>query len=135
MADSYNNAGIFYDNQGNQEKAEYYYKKAIEIREELAESNPERFNPDLATSYYNAGTFYYNQGNKEKAEYYCKKAIEIYEELALNNPYRFNPDLAVSYITYALFTDDNQYYGKSYQIAKQYPEHPHCKKIIEYLTP
>lgn len=133
LAIGYNNAGIFYKNQGNAEKAEYYYKKAIEIREKLAKENPDRFISDLAKSYIRAGVLYKNQGKTEKAEYYYKKTIEIYEELAKENPDRYNSDLAVSYFSYALFSNDNQYLDKAYQIAKHYPDNIRCKQIIEYV--
>ena len=50
LAMSYNNAGVFYKNQGQATKAEAFYLKAIEIYEALAMENPERYSPDLATS-------------------------------------------------------------------------------------
>ncbi len=42
LAGSYNNAGVFYKNQGQPERAEYYYQKAIALYEELAKNNPDR---------------------------------------------------------------------------------------------
>ena len=95
LAEIYHLIGtISSDLASKKDETEECYKKAIEIREKLAMSNPERFNPDLATSYNNAGVFYNKQGASEKAEEYYKKAIEIREKLAISNPERFNPDLA-----------------------------------------
>ncbi len=113
LADSYNNAGVFYKNQGQPEKAEDYYNKAIEIKEKLADANPERFNPDLAMSYNNAGNFYYDHGQPEKAEGYYNKAIEIREKLAETNPGRFIPDLAMSYNNAGIFYDYQEQPGKA----------------------
>ena len=106
LATSYNNAGLFYDNQGNTQKAEEFYNKAIAIREKLAKTNPDRFEPDLAGSYNNAGAFYDDQGQQQKAEEFYNKAIAIREKLAKTNPDRFEPDLANSYNNAGLFYAD-----------------------------
>ena len=103
LAISYNNAGNFYNAQGETNKAEDYYLKAIEIREDLAKNNSAVFNPDLATSYNSAGNFYNAQGETNKAEDYYLKAIKIREDLAKNNPARFNSDLATSYNSAGIF--------------------------------
>lgn len=97
LAVNYNNAGVFYKDQGWPEKAEEYCQKAIEIRERLAQADPERFGPKLAGSYNNAGVFYSYQGQLEKAEEYYQKAIELQERLAQTNPEQFVPNLARSY--------------------------------------
>ncbi len=96
LADSCNNAGNFYADQDQPQKAEEYYLRAIAITEKLAKTNPDRFNPALATSCNNAGIFYDNQGQPQKAEEYFLRAMEIREKLAESNPERFNPDLATS---------------------------------------
>lgn len=130
----YNLLGVICDDMSSmKDSAEHYYKKELEIIEDLAKENPDRFNAYLASSYNNAGNLYYVQGNVEKAEHYYKKAIEIREELAKENADRYNTDLAVSYFNYALFSKDNQYIYKVYQIAKQYPDNIGCKKIIDHV--
>jgi len=103
LAGIYNNAGVFYDDQGQPALAEEYYRKAIAIHERLAAGNPERFEPDLADSYNNAGVFYKNQGQPALAEEYYRKAIAIYERLAAGNSDRFEPDLAMSYNNTGVF--------------------------------
>ena len=134
LADSYNNAGAFYAYQGQADKAEDYYLKAIAIQEKLARENPDRFQSGLATSYNNAGLFYADQGQSTKAEEYYLKAIAIREKLARENPDRFEPDLAVSYFSFAIFKNDTSYLLKSLELAKEYPDHPICKKIIDALS-
>lgn len=88
MAESYNNAGILYDVQGNAEKAEHYYKKAIGIFEELAEENPDRFSAYLANSYFYYALFiddnqYLDRAYQIAKHYpdnrYCKQIIDNVE--------------------------------------------------------
>lgn len=40
LSNNYNNAGVFYDNQGNTKQAEIYYAKEREIRKQMAKNNP-----------------------------------------------------------------------------------------------
>ena len=131
LATNYNNAGVFYKNQGNPEKAEEFYLKAIDIREKLAKENPDKFNGDLAMSFNNAGNFYDDQGNPKKAEEFYIKAIDISEKLAKDNPPRYIPDLAVFYFNFSLYRKDIKVLEKAFNLAKEYPNHPQCKLIIE----
>ena len=106
VANLYNNLGVICENLPLYYEQEDYYLKAIGIRENLVKTNPDRFNPDLATSYNNVGVFYDEQGKPNKAEDYFFKAIEIYEDLVKTNPERFNPDLAMSYNNAGVFYDE-----------------------------
>ena len=130
---SYINAGAFYDEQGQPEKAEDYYRRAIEIYEKLAEENPERYQAYVAMSYNNTGNFYAEQGQPEKAEDYYRRAIEIREKLAEKNPERYAPDLAASYFNYAIFKQSGVYFAKALEIAQEHPWHPYCRQIIDIL--
>ena len=70
MAGSYNNAGIFYKDQGQPEKAEKYFLDAIEIRERLVKKNAAVYEPDLAIS-----CFLFSLNSKDKT--YLDRAYEI----------------------------------------------------------
>ena len=70
--------------------------KAVEIRERLADANPETFEPDLAGSLNNLGNGYAELGKREEALDACKRAVGIYERLANAHPETFEPDLAMS---------------------------------------
>ena len=70
LAMSYYNAGIFYSDHGQPEKAEKYYLAAIEIYERLAEKNADAYEPDLASS-----CFLFFLHSKDKT--YLDKAYEI----------------------------------------------------------
>ncbi|MBW2742005.1 MAG: tetratricopeptide repeat protein [Deltaproteobacteria bacterium] len=71
--------------------------RAVEIYERLAGTNPEAFEPDLASSLNNLGNRYSELGKRKKALDACLRAVEIYERLAGTNPEAFEPDLAMSY--------------------------------------
>ena len=129
----YNNLGNICGHLSLYDEQEDCYLKAIEIRENLAKTNPERFNPDLAKSYNNAGAFYDDQGEPKKAGGYYLKAIGIREDLVKTNPERFNPDLAVTYFNYGIFSKDVEYFKKALSIAKTQPNNPYCKAIIDKL--
>ena len=125
VARLYNNLGVICGHLSLYNEEENYYLKAIKIREDLAKTNPERFNPDLAMSYNNAGNFYNNQGEPKKAEYYYLKAIKIREDLAKTNPEHFAPGLANSYNNAGIFYNDQgepkkaeEYYLKAIVIFK-----------------
>ena len=86
--------GISYYAQNQSQKAELFYLRALDIREKLAQHNPDRFEPDLADTCNNIGAFYANQGKTDNAEHFFLRALDIREKLALHNPDRFEPDLA-----------------------------------------
>ena len=133
LAESYNSIGVLYYEQKQPAKAEVYYKNAIKIRKQLTEVNPERFNPDLAMSYNNVGILYRYWGQPDKATTYFKKAVETYEKLTVANQDRYVPDLALSSLNYGAITKNYTYLAKALLLAKEAPDHPYCKQIIEAL--
>ena len=70
LAMSYNNAGIFYSDQGQPEKAEKHLLAAMEIYERLAKKNADAYELDLALS-----CFLSFLNSKDKT--YLIKAYEI----------------------------------------------------------
>ena len=123
----YNTAGNTANHiSGMHKETEEYFTKAIEIREKLAQKDPDRYEPDLARSYNNAGALYYAQGQSKKAEEYFTKAIEIREKLAQKDPDRYEPDLARSYNNAGVFYDNlgqskktEEYYTKAIDIYER----------------
>ena len=96
-AESYTEAGNFYGNQGNPEKAEQCLLKAIEIRERLVKNDPEKYGNALAESYNCVGYFYNDRADSNKAEEYILKAIEIRERPVKDDPEKQESALAGSY--------------------------------------
>ena len=66
--------GIVFYHLGKYNKAEEYFLKALEIREEVLPSN----HPDLASTYHDLGVLYLGKGEYNKAEEYFLKALEIW---------------------------------------------------------
>ena len=74
---------------GEHDKALFYYKKALEIREEVLGKK----HLDTAISYASIGLVYEKKGDYDKALEYHLKALEIYEEVLGKK----HPDTALSY--------------------------------------
>ena len=60
MADSYNNIGTIFSDQGNNEKALEYYEKSLKIFELIGDKQ------GIGDSYNNIGNIYKDQGNDER---------------------------------------------------------------------
>ncbi len=85
----YNNLAGLYRSQGDYQKAEEFYLKALKIREEVLGTN----HPDTATTYNNLALLYRSQGDYQKAEEFYLKALKITEEILGTN----HPDTATTY--------------------------------------
>ncbi|CAF4119451.1 unnamed protein product [Adineta steineri] len=77
----YNQLGYDKDGLGDYEKAIWYYKKGLEIIQNILPSN----HPHLATSYNNIGNVYDSTGEYSKALSYYQKALEIQEKTPPSN--------------------------------------------------
>lgn len=122
----YKNVRIYNEYQGNTKEAEYYFERAIEIRNQLVAENSERYNASLARCYSNASSFYRNLGDMKRAECYCVKSLKIKEQLALDNPKKYGADLAGGYnnvgiIYYTKNDTENaeHYYTKALEMYKK----------------
>lgn len=113
-------------------------ERAIEIAEKLKDEymqQEDKTEAFLSWIYNFLGNCYSDRNiQSHKAEAYYLKAIEIRESLARENPERFNPDLATSFFNYAIFTGNDSYFEKAFELAKTRPDHPICKQIIVALT-
>ncbi|CAF1440886.1 unnamed protein product [Adineta steineri] len=85
----YQRLGLAQLNQGDYERAIWYYKKALEIQEKTLPSN----HPDFATSYNNIGSVYDNMGEYPKALSFYEKALKIQQKTLPS----YHPDVATSY--------------------------------------
>ncbi|CAF1399380.1 unnamed protein product [Adineta steineri] len=85
----YNQLGLAHRNQGNYEKAIWYYEQRLEIQQKILPSN----HPDLAISYNNIGNVYHKMGEYSKELLFYEKALEIQQKTLPAN----HPHLAQSY--------------------------------------
>ena len=111
-------ANLYYKTQLFSE-SEAMYKQSLAIRERLAQSNPQAYEPYLAVSYNNLALLYSDTQRFADSEEMHKQAFEIYERLAQSNPQAYEPDLAQSYNDLALLYSDTQRFAESEEMFKQ----------------
>ncbi|CAF1095996.1 unnamed protein product [Adineta steineri] len=85
----YNQLGAINIEQGNYEKALWYYEQALQIFQKYLPLN----HPYLSATYNNIGNVYKNMGEYSKALLYYEKAVEICQKNYPSN----HPDLAATY--------------------------------------
>jgi len=79
-----------------QEKAQEFYKKAINVYKELIVDEPELYSHYLATSFHNLAVSYDINSDYKTAEENFEKALSIRRELAEKHPQEFNLDVCVT---------------------------------------
>lgn len=92
IANLKNRLGICYWESNNSELAETYYRDSLAIRRELAKSNPEIYDSEVATSCNNLAILI-PLNNLAEAESLHQEALRIRRRLALKNP-KFDVDVA-----------------------------------------
>ncbi|CAF0874199.1 unnamed protein product [Adineta steineri] len=121
----YHQLGWVKGDQGDYEKAIWYYEQALKIQQKILPSN----HSDLANSYNNIGSVYEGMGNYLKTIYYYEKALEI-EEKTLSSTH---PDLAASYNNIGSvknkmgkYSEAISFYEKAHEIKQKtfLPNHP-----------
>lgn len=105
--------GVFEYRQENDEKAEQLFDKVLEIYTRLAESDYEKYEPDIARSYNNLANLYSETQRIEEAESLFRKAIDIQERLVETRPGEFESDLAKSYGNLALLYHECQEFDEA----------------------
>lgn len=71
-----------------------HFQKALEIRSQLAEQNPDTYLQDLADSTYELALLEYSQQSWTEARRHYEEAFKIYDRLALQNADRYQPYVA-----------------------------------------
>ncbi len=115
----YNLLAILYENTQRYDLAKELHKKAIEIYEQLVDTNPQAYEPNLAISYNNLANLYKHIQKYDLAESLYKKAIEIRERLVDSNPQSYEPDLADSYNNLAVLYYDTQSFDLAEELHKK----------------
>ena len=115
----YNNLANLYNDTQRQQEAEELYKKAMGIRERLAERNAEEHESVLAVGYNNLAVLYSVTQRQKEAEEMYKKAVGIQERLAERNAEEHEGDLAMSYGNLANLYSDTQRQQEAEEMCKK----------------
>lgn len=89
-----NNLAVFETAQNDTKQAYLHYTEALQIRRQLAKSNPSQLNSAVASTLNNLAVLKDTQGHAEEALMYYDEALELLKNLAKNNPARFNAEFA-----------------------------------------
>ncbi|GBC60281.1 hypothetical protein DENIS_1232 [Desulfonema ishimotonii] len=95
IALSSNALGFLHDYRNENKLAERAYKRALEIYEKLALTQPETYEPYVADIQNNLGTFYDKRDDSDAAKKAYWRALELYEKLALTQPETYEPGVAM----------------------------------------
>ena len=91
--------GNIYRRQSAYDEAQSALFKALDIYQQLAEDNHQRFTSGLASTQHNLGVMYYDLRDYDKAEAYFLKADTLWNHLVKTNAQRFETDLAMTQIS------------------------------------
>ncbi len=113
-ANSLNNFGLIYFNQGDITKALNYFVESLIIRKEIGDKN------GIANSQFNIASNYYRQGNIEKALEYYRQSLKIHEEIGNKQQIAILlTNIGVVYRDQADVTKALEYYTKSLNILQE----------------
>jgi len=110
-------------------EAEKEYK--LYIKKILANTNPQAYEPDLATSYNNLANLYSDTQRINEAEQMYKVALEIYKCLAAANSQAYEPYLAASYNNLANLYENTQRFNEAEQMYKVALEIYKCLAAVQ----
>ena len=86
--------GMVLAKHNNFKEAEKAYGKALSLYRALAKTNPNAYNPNVATTLNNLAVLYYDQNRLKEAERFYDEALSLRRALAKTNPNVYNPDVA-----------------------------------------
>ncbi|MEE9442170.1 MAG: tetratricopeptide repeat protein [candidate division Zixibacteria bacterium] len=92
----YNNLSYYLGALGDTAGALTAIREAVEIYCRLSESNPAKYEPDLAMSLNNLSKYLSEAGDTKEALAAIREAVKIRRRLSESNPARYKPDLAMS---------------------------------------
>jgi tetratricopeptide (TPR) repeat protein len=94
LAETLDNLGILDRRQGRMEEARKEYAGALQTYRELAQENPETYQPGVAQTLNDLGVLDCAQGRMEEARKEYAEALQILRELAQKNPETYQPGVA-----------------------------------------
>ncbi|AEI48451.1 tetratricopeptide repeat protein [Runella slithyformis] len=107
------NLGNLYSSLQRYDESESYYRKALAIRERLAQVQPQAFEAYLSHTFHNLGHLYSSLQRYDESESYYRKALDIIERLAQVQPQAFEADLSMTYHNLGSLYSSLQRYDES----------------------
>ncbi|MBX7142785.1 MAG: tetratricopeptide repeat protein, partial [Chitinophagales bacterium] len=107
-------------------EAQEKYQEALDIRRELARSNPQTYLPDVATTLNNLAVLLSDRNEFTEAQEKYQEALDIRRELARSNPQTYLPDVATTLNNLAVllkarneFTEAQEKYQEALDIYRE----------------
>ena len=119
-------AAYYLQKQNQFSKAAIYYQKALAICRRLAQSNPQAYEPNVATTLNNLANLYKNTQRFSESEEMFKEALTIRRRLAQSNSQAYEPyvadtlnDLAILYQNTQRFSESEEMYKEALAIRRR----------------
>jgi tetratricopeptide (TPR) repeat protein len=114
MATLFDNIGLTYEAQGEVDKAEEYYNRAMKIADEIGNKQLQAYTMG------NMGNFYTMQGDDSKALEYYKKAVQVKEEIGdKKGVARGSSNIATEYKGEGDYPKAIEYYNNALKMAQE----------------
>lgn len=129
IAGFYNNLGSWQKNNEELSKANDSLQNSLNIARELADQNPSKYLPEVASAHHNIGNNFAKDDDYPKAETHFEKALDILNEFADLAPAKYEITLAKTYMClgdlYGFEKLDNEllfkkYISKSIELYEKY---------------
>ena len=108
------------------------YTEALDIIRKLALTQPEAYEPDVATTLNNIAVLHDEQGKLDQAEAEHTEALEIRRRLALTQPEAYEPNVATTLNNIAVLHDEQ---GKFDQAEAEYTEALEIRRRLALTQP
>jgi tetratricopeptide (TPR) repeat protein len=94
VAVTLNNLALVYGHMQRLEEAETAFDEALGLYQKLAQSNPDAYQPLVATMLTNLGIVYSSTQGLEEAETACGEALRLFQKFAQKNPAIYQSNVA-----------------------------------------
>ena len=113
LANAYNYVGDLYGGRdvNNKEAADKYFRKAIEIRQLLAEEDILTYGEELAETYVYLYIYLERNGDLDEAMSFLSKWLDVYRRLAEIDPQRYCENFYASCLEFAAIGKERSYFS------------------------
>ena len=134
-----NNMGSSLDDLNEHPQALKAYEEALAIRRQLADKNPQAYQPYVAMTLNNLGVLYDDLNDHPQALAAYEEALKVYKKLAAANPQAYLPDVAMTLNNLAMFYQDDQpnkevslrYAHEAVEVLGKCNDTPEVRRLLE----